>query len=684
MAENVGEIYFDVDADTGNLLDSTKVVNKATSDIGQDFNRLGKQTDKANKKMAGFSRSAGQVGIQFQQLVGQIQGGQSVFGALSAQMADIGIVVDAPLAGAIAGISAAFAGALLPTLFSNKTALEKVEAITAKLATTLKKASDGTIGLADEIGELNKVSSALARLKISSSFADAQKQIDLSMEGIRKASRELSQFTTITSDQFYELGLSYEDLAKTIESNDISGLIMKGLTVQELAFFRNDINAISDQFKITTEQALRFSVALTDVQRNTNPITIKAFENALSDLNDETGGSNKELNKLAAEVVPLFAEFKSGVDNVNLLRQAFADINREIEKTSKATTKQQDLAKQLNQTLAIQAAKLNDGALAAKRLAVAFELGLSSVEELPKGIDETLIKIDELGKKEAELREKRQSDKSSTVAFERIESTTTRELESPAEREERQLNERLAVIRKYEELETADLERAQKARENAHESYSKNIERIETQRRQMMLSAGENTFLDLSDIAKAFAGEQSGIYKGLFLASKAFSIAQSIIAINTGVAQALSLPFPLNLAAAGTVAAQGASIISTVQSTKYAGRQFGGPIEAGKPYRINETGVESFVNGNNQYLLSGKSGKVINAKDTAASLQGGGGVVINNYGEPMNASVSQQGDQKIIELMPQIVRDTIGSDMNNRTGVFDSMTSNTNLTGRAR
>ena len=84
---------------------------------------------------------------------------------------------------------------------------------------------------------------------------------------------------------------------------------------------------------------------------------------------------------------------------------------------------------------------------------------------------------------------------------------------------------------------------------------------------QMQLAAGEQLFGGLAGLAKTFAGEQSGIYKVLFAIEKAASIASAIIAIQTGVARALSLPFPANIAAGAAVAAQGAGVVATIAST---------------------------------------------------------------------------------------------------------------------
>ena len=79
---------------------------------------------------------------------------------------------------------------------------------------------------------------------------------------------------------------------------------------------------------------------------------------------------------------------------------------------------------------------------------------------------------------------------------------------------------------------------------------------------QMMSSA----FDTMAGVMENAAGKQSGIYKAMFVASKAFAIAESVIKIQQGIANASSLPFPSNLAAMATVATSTANIISTIQS----------------------------------------------------------------------------------------------------------------------
>lgn len=96
--------------------------------------------------------------------------------------------------------------------------------------------------------------------------------------------------------------------------------------------------------------------------------------------------------------------------------------------------------------------------------------------------------------------------------------------------------------------------------------YEEQLLALEQNRQLVQLSAAESTLGTLTDMAKTYAGEQSGIYKAMFAASKAFAIAQSLVAIQAGIAQAAANPWPANLAAMASVAAATASIIGNISA----------------------------------------------------------------------------------------------------------------------
>jgi len=126
--------------------------------------------------------------------------------------------------------------------------------------------------------------------------------------------------------------------------------------------------------------------------------------------------------------------------------------------------------------------------------------------------------------------------------------------------------EQLGMLEKY---------RAEQAQLNAQwdeqelalkQEHEDRLAEIEGARQLASLAATEDLFGNLADISREFAGEQSGIFKALFLVQKAAAIAQSLVAIQTGIALAAANPFPANLAAMASVAAATASIVGNIMA----------------------------------------------------------------------------------------------------------------------
>lgn len=101
---------------------------------------------------------------------------------------------------------------------------------------------------------------------------------------------------------------------------------------------------------------------------------------------------------------------------------------------------------------------------------------------------------------------------------------------------------------------------------NIHAQHQQEVSEIESARQQVALAGASDLFGNLTEITAQFAGEQSGIYKAMFVAQKAFAIAQSMVAIQQGIALAAANPWPLNLAAMASVAAATAGLVSNISS----------------------------------------------------------------------------------------------------------------------
>lgn len=100
----------------------------------------------------------------------------------------------------------------------------------------------------------------------------------------------------------------------------------------------------------------------------------------------------------------------------------------------------------------------------------------------------------------------------------------------------------------------------------AAQQHQANLAKIDQARKEVALNAMQDIAGSLVSITKSMFGEQSRVYKAMFAVEKAVAIARSIMAIQTGIAQAAALPFPANLPAIASVVAATASIVSNIQA----------------------------------------------------------------------------------------------------------------------
>lgn len=170
----------------------------------------------------------------------------------------------------------------------------------------------------------------------------------------------------------------------------------------------------------------------------------------------------------------------------------------------------------------------------------------------------------------------------------------------------------------------------------------------------MQLQGYGEMFGSMASLTKAFGGEQSRAYKAMFAVSKAFAVADSIIKIQQGIAAAAALPFPANIPAMATVAAQTAGIISTITGTQFGGgRRYGGPVSAGSLYKINESGRPEMFTGANgaQFMLPTRSGSVTPADEVGdGSSKQAWNIIIQNAPAGTKASVDDQSRTVMIAV----------------------------------
>lgn len=394
MSENVGEIYYDIDAETGNLIIAQKDVERATKAMGDSFKRLESQQTKSSKAvadgLANMGRKAGQAGIQIQQFVGQVTTGTAPLVALSQQAADLGIVLSAPLLGAVIGIASALGTVLLPSLFASESATDALAKAVAELDKVARKSDGGIIAFGERIDDLAQISKTAAIAEIQAALVKAD----------QAASSAAKSIGDILSGLDANYGLN--NIQDIVEKNSLA--ILSGQAFDYANAVKKVSIEVGQEFGLVEnaaeEAGRKLLVAIKVASKEKTPEAFKDLQVLLADMIAESPKASKSIKLLNSELVEVFANAQSAGERADFLRQKLQELSSEtgVEKITENTEDAVRVSERLRQQLEIIKTKIKDGDAAARKLAASFELGLKTVEKLPPEID---YLIDEMSSIEA-------------------------------------------------------------------------------------------------------------------------------------------------------------------------------------------------------------------------------------------------------------------------------------------
>lgn len=223
----------------------------------------------------------------------------------------------------------------------------------------------------------------------------------------------------------------------------------------------------------------------------------------------------------------------------------------------------------------------------------------------------------------------------------------------------------LEVIRQIKDQKIALKEEEKEKMLEIEQQYLENLKHASRAQMEITIMSAQSIFGDLATMSEAFAGKQSGIYKAMFAASKAFAIAESIVKIQQGIAAAAAQPWPLNLAAIASVVSATANIVSTIQSVKLTfdgERAAGGPVQAGKAYLVGEKGPEPFIPRTNGTIMSNEDWM---GKGSTTIVN-----VINQTDSRIEVSERERDGVKEIDVLVKRVKKELASDVHTGSGDF--------------
>ncbi|MCG6358878.1 hypothetical protein K6U58_09765 [Vibrio fluvialis] len=654
MAIDAGTVYYTVDADTQKAIDSAAEMNKALDSTKGKMSGLDTQVSKTSKAvnsgLTSVGRSAGQAGIQIQQFIGQIQGGQSAMLALSQQSADLGFVLGAPLLGAVVGIGASLAGMLLPNLFNTKDALEEVESATERVRAAITLSSDGITGYSDKMKILADVSQYLARVKLAGLIAEQANAMKVARDSIKETSEDIIGLYGVTNKSVEKLfgSMSEQGMKTAIELRKSLNELSVDINTDSIERVAQALSKAEDQGLLTTESGRSLNSLVTDfiAQYKLGELTIQQFNEQLekSEITfDDVGKSANKYTSLLNSLTVKTHELRSAQ-----LEQQKAITLQEEGYKKLSPEKQKAIADAFDTVIANEKETESEKALAKSKR------DRAAAERESKKASKDFIK--NFGDEDFSTN----ADTEATGFSRTI--TSTYDEESALERLDRERN----LIQMYQELEIGDAQAHADAikaidQEIADEKKKALDDQVKEQRNatNAQLNIYSQLFSGMQSLTSnmlASMDEQSSGYKAMFAVNKAFAVAQAIVSAELAAAQVLAHDAGImGMSAAATsnaIRAMGYASAGVIAGTAIAGgRLYGGAVQANGMYRINENGAPEVFNAANgqQYMLPNTRGEVVSNKDAS-----GGGTTMINITVNADGSISGNGGAEMQQLGKEI------------------------------
>lgn len=622
-----------------------------TDSLNQRHIQLSKTATGVRTGLAGMGRGAGQAGIQFQQLIGQIQGGQDVMLALSQQGADLGFVLGAPLLGAVVGIGASLVGMLLPSLMKTTDALGDVEKATERVKAALTLSSEGITGYSDNMKVLAQVSDQLARVKLANIIADQANAMKVALKGVGDTfddafDRPWRTYESNVENLFGNASYSAFEAAAALRA--ASGALSSGIDDQKIEDLASALERAKTAGINNTDAGRQMVSVMTDLiaQYKLGEITISQLKKQLDGTTLSFEDQTKSVNKWTEA-------------SQRLTIQTEKSRSKQLELEKAITLKRAAEEKATPETLKSIESSYDKMIANAKEAESEKELAKSKRDRAAAERDSKKASKDFI-KNFGDEDFSTNADTEATGFSRTI--TSTYDEESALER----LDRERSLIQMYQELEIGDAQAHADAikaidQEIADEKKKALDDQVKEQRNatNAQLNIYSQLFSGMQSLTSnmlASMDEQSSGYKAMFAVNKAFAVAQAIVSAELAAAQVLAHDAGImGMSAAATsnaIRAMGYASAGVIAGTAIAGgRLYGGSVQADGMYRINENGAPEVFNAANgqQYMLPNTRGEVVSNKDAS-----GGGTTMINITVNADGSISGNGGAEMQQLGKEI------------------------------
>lgn len=379
MAEKVGDIYYDVEMDTAQLLTANQQASKALDDLGNQakgaasgiksletqMKASADAVNMATKAGGNFRGQFQQAGYQIQDFIVQVQGGQSALVAFSQQGSQLagafgpgGAVV-----GAFIALGTVLTGVLMSALGNTSNEMDKLE----KAAETLNKIvvinSQGVAALSNDYARLAATNATLA----AQLRDNAIQQYEIA---VRDAGKEIQSIVKDQSSWFGSLqggSASVSALGDVISTLNIKTDSFReafaeasktGIGVNNMAnTLTATVSMLGSQFSIGDDAAFGLATRLNEIAKNPSPQAISSLIDYMKSLTPTTKDGADAMTELETKILAAGAAMQKAQDNSDALKKKLQDLRTEAQQANFDNVSTQLEAQRIALTKGVQAAK---------------------------------------------------------------------------------------------------------------------------------------------------------------------------------------------------------------------------------------------------------------------------------------------------------------------------------------
>ena len=619
-------------ADTTQMQSAEQQVKKVGTEAqktGEKVKKLGSNMRLTKGPTSALSTTAGQLGVQIQDVAVQAQMGTDAIRIFSQQGPQI-LSIFGPTGavfGALAAIGAVVGQTIVSSFGLGKDAIEEFADNTKKVGESVDSLTDNFFGLSESLIELAEKSEVAARLQIALALDAA----DIAARNARDSFKELGLEGSGMYRSLEDATQGARDLLVSLDEirmgsgNSAAAISVMKRASQELGISLDEIKSLGEDF-------------VKAIDPNAEAAALVRFSEELGRIAETSG--DPAFVQLALDFVQMALQAETNEEKARLLTQSLEDLQNATKGTSQETInfvkRLEDQAfaigKTREQLLALQAAQIQDPALRkrAEEAIKQIEFEAQAREEANRA-----EKIASDAKRER-LKKEREEEKKRRDAEREANKQRREELQAQRKAEREAAAERRRQFQEDIELRQIEGEQ-QRAREKEQEDREKRILREKEEREkyamELVKQRNEEELRQRTNMNNALLGLEDKLMKGKSEAQKAgFRIGVNLMnqekrenaaqilsdsysAAMTAYKSLAAIPIvgpALGAAAAGVIIAAGASYATK----SLAGRAVGGQVRAGESYVVGERGPE--------VLTMGSNGRVI-----PNDKMGGGQQVVN-------------------------------------------------------